>query len=205
MISFDEKYGEIHRKLIIDKETIRKLYTAAGKNKEIDVRAYFIRADSELLRTNEDLDYFSCTEWAGIFLGLDLDQVHGETFEGMVASMRLVYEETDGAADLPQVYALLDRRFGIVCEDMSRSGEYTVKGYCEDYLPVLDKIFRKHPFRTQKITFTVLNEEKVIRRPLVNFNRVEVAARYNKRYDRYSRQYGTDERFRIHEPSARVF
>jgi hypothetical protein len=187
MMPFDEKYGEIHRRLITDRETVRKLYATARKKEP---------------KVTKERIYFPCTEWNGIFLGTDLDRNHSEDFDTLVAKMRIIYEETDGTADSPMVYALLDEERGIVSEDMSQGGEYKVSGGCGDYLPILRKIFAGEPWsELARTTFTVFDWVAEVRTPIVDLDYVRVAEPFRERYERYCRQYETDERFRIHEPN----
>ena len=152
--------------------------------------------------------YFPCNRFKYkeeiIHVGLDLDKYHNEyEFHEILAKMRLIYEASNGKADLLQVYAQLDGKIGIVSEDMSSGGKNQV--WKHNFLGELDEslllVFdEKDEEELCRSTFSVRDKNYNFRYPIVDLNHLhEIRPEWQDKYKAYVKQYKNDERFRIHE------
>lgn len=198
MIPFNDKYAEIHVEIQENADLVRRIYSLAK--------------EKGLIRKKDEYHqiYFPCGSIDDLFLGLDVSEIHNYFFSKILAKMRLLYEVSEGTADLPKVYAQLDvgtkgLGIGIVSEDMSQNGKFEIVEATKSVDSCVPEVFSKNePPRLDleivRTTFQVRPKGQFpIRFPIVDLDHVDVRQKYQELFVKYSEQYKTDERFRIHE------
>jgi hypothetical protein len=182
MQDFIDKYREIHNKINEDKGLVAKLFETVSANK----------FHQEYLSTGLEIN--------GIPIGLDSNITHVLKYKVILARMRLLYECTDGTADLLKVYALLqvekgNKKYdmGIVSEDLTDNEKNTVLGWSDETAEVVKKLFysKDHELDLGRIQFQVFDNStgKLIREPFVDLDHVEVINNKDATYLRYSDGY----------------
>ena len=189
MQDFDSLYAGIHQSLRENVELVRGIYQVARSSQVVD------RGLSRRL-------YFSCGIHGGIHLGVDLSSRH--KFADIIAKMRLLYELTDGGANLLRVYARLDGMKGIVSEDLSCGGKRKLNdrifGHGKRVLGYLQLVFdgdNREEF--SKTTFTVWKGEYEAFYVIADLDHLFVRPELRELYETYKEQYETDTRFLIPE------
>ena len=191
MESFDEKYARIHREIQQNKKLVSAAYKLAIKQ-GWDIKNFY--HPFELLND--------------VHLGLDLGDYHNQVyFHEILAKMRLIYEVSNGQADLSQVYVQLEDQLGIISEDMSCGKKYDVADMGWDEFSdnasrvLIETIFAPDTDHEafERTMFVVRQGNKIIRTPIVDLDHVEVHQEYRQRYKEYCEQYQKDKRFIISE------
>src|SRR3989344_318316 len=121
---FDDKYAEMHTRIKEDKNLVRRLF-------EISQTKGLIWPWSKK-GIEDSITYFPVGKIGDLYVGIDMNATHNILrFPRILANMRLVYEVSQGEADLSQVYAKLDdlttdfrKGCGIVSEDMTSGNKY---------------------------------------------------------------------------------
>ncbi len=200
---FDSKYERIHKELQENSRLVREIYSLERKkslgNDETE-RVYFPCGSFEF-------------EKKTIHIRLSLDWFHNHiVFPQILANMRLIYEVSNGKADLSKVYAQLDDKLGIVSEDVSCGGRYPVED--DVFFEELDKslleifIFKGNEKELEESTSLVRdNKGNKIRCPIIDLDdlgssyyfKSNIKPKWRKKYYKYRKQYQSDDRFRIHE------
>lgn len=131
MISFDERFAEIHAEIQKDIDLVETLFELEQKNRW------------EVVESGEDKRiYFPIDKVVNnIYLGVDLYKWHTIKFPEIMANMRLIYEASEGNADIPKVYTPLAPSeeckwydcIGIVSEDFSKGNQLIVKEECTEF------------------------------------------------------------------------
>ncbi len=223
MMPFDEKYSEIHARIQEDRDLVRILFGLAREKGIINPFDGKVK-DGNLIKPPT---YFPCGSIEGICLGLNLNSDHVLlNFPRILANMRLVYEVSEGKADLSKVCALLvsDEKesyseIGLVSEDMSCDGRYGVTdlagiNYESRDLNWLWNIFDEGMDGIYRTCFHVFDPNtpvakgigslselrKPIRTPIVDLDHLsQISPKYLELHKQYCQQYETDTRFRIRE------
>ena len=207
MIPFDEKYGEIHARIQEDRDLVRRIYDLArqmglrDKNKRVDLGPNIVGPQQV---------YFQIGEAGGIPIGLDMNENHAPIFHQILAKMRLIYDLSEGTADLLSVYAVLDGRAGIVSEDVTCGDSHIIIPFTHisNVNPVIQTIFFDRTLSVEDTdlslsTFKVYLENKLrglIRYPIVDLDHLSyIKPEYVELFGQYTRQYQDDQRFRIRE------
>ncbi len=196
---FDSKYERIHKKLQDNSGLVREIYGLAR--------------EEGLKDSKEEQIYFPCGSFEfgeeATHIGLDLDRSHNDVyFPHILANMRLIYEVSNGKADLSKVYAQLDDEIGVVSEDVSCGGKYKVwdRAFFKELDKSLSEIFifsEGNEEELEKSTFSVSdNKGNHIRYPIIDLDHLghfDLKPKWLKRHKEYREQYYSDDRFRIHE------
>lgn len=193
---FDLKYERIHKKLQDNSRLVREIYGLAR--------------EEGLKDSKQEQIYFPCGSFEFgkeiMHIGLDLDDFHNHiVFPNILAKMRLIYEVSNGEADLSKVYAQLDNKIGIISEDVSCGGRDRVQGH--SYLKEPDKslleifIFKGNEEELARSRFLVYdNKGNKVRYPIIDLDHLrKLKPKWRKKYNEYWKQYRSDNRFRIHE------
>jgi len=195
---FDSKYERIHKELQENSKLVKEIYNLAR--------------EEGLEDSKEEQRYFPCGSFKfgkeTIYIGLDLDWFHNHiVFPQILANMGLIYEVSNGKADLSRLYAQLDDKIGIVSEDVSCGGRDKVQGH--SFLKDPDKylleifIFKGNEDELARSRFLVRdNKGNKVRYPIIDLDhlrRKNLKSKWRKKYDKYRNQYRSDDKFRIHE------
>ncbi len=198
MQSFDDKYGEIHAQLQQDKPLVKLLFETAR---------------SVGLQNPEDKIYYPVGFFGDIAVGLDLHEYHvGGSFPGILAKMRLLYEISKGQVDLCSIYAILEGKLGIISEDFSQGGIYSIGGAHQNNIEseLLEKVFvndadnffyafaRDRPLN--RTTFSAPLPDKKHKYPIVDLDHVVAKPELEDLYKEYLRHYAAASDFIIREP-----
>ncbi len=210
MISFDKRFAEIHAKIQKDTDLVETLFELEQEKK------------GEVVEAGEDKrTYFPAGRIVNnIYLGVDLNKWHTIQFPRIMANMRLIYEASQGRADIPKVYALLAPKeeykwydcVGIVSEDFSKGNRLIVGEVCMELnnplFDLLTSVFRGCDYDDIfHSTFTVgkqikhtSTEIQILRTPIADLDHIRHrSTEYEEKYADYIKQYKSDRRFRIYK------
>jgi hypothetical protein len=182
MNDFNAKLASIHREIQQDTGLVRRIYEIAGR---------------EGLKSKYDTTYFPVETFNEIPLGLDLNNRHTKYVFEILAKMRIIYDVSEGNADLLCVYASLDNNIGILSEDADVKSYFVDSTPLKKLNPILAEIFVDPPSELEKTTFWV--EGKVtLRTPIVDLDHVFVKPGLRQLFNRYTSEYRDNPEFIIH-------
>ena len=213
---FDDMYGRIHAEIQENNELVKSLFESARENLPNVVK-----------RLGHSNTYFPTgLTHNGMYLGVDLKDVHKYMLPELLARMRLLYEESNGEIELLNVYALLmpsesetNQKFlisglGILSEDLSDNGARCLNDndYGGHYSKLLVKVFGEDEF-LHRCVFRVgglvqkghnpqgILPHEIIRRVVVDLDHLpDVPPEYKERFEAYQEQYEQDKKgFMIQE------
>ena len=147
---FDEKYARIHAEIQENSGLVRAIFQSARENLSKRVE----RGEGKKIYFPTGLTH------NGIYLGVDLKDLHKYMLPEILARMRLLYEESNEEIGLLNVYALLMPSesetnqkllisgLGILSEDLSDNGARCLNDndYGGHYSKLLVKVFGEDEF-----------------------------------------------------------